>query len=750
MIQYISAAGIVQNLVLRFAAPTALDDRARWREMLAELPTAQPNAATASQQQQEIRVKAEPGTEAAAASAAAVTSTAAAPARPPIAPPAAASAAAPAATSGAKRSHAQFASPASAAAAANPAAVAASSSHATASAAPSGVLSSADLQSLLQSRAALLARDPVLNQLHSELVPAALSSDEFWASRERAELLRDEQLRLNLPLVSSSGAVLTAQRAGISSAMAGAVKADTAGGVNTVRYTLDASAIRAIFLENPMVHELFQQLVPTQLSEREFWTKYFRSQYVHSQQAAGGSQNLAAAQTKPGASASGPTVDDLFAKAKAAQEARDNESLGLHSAASQLHNASAESAQQILAEQAARRDVQTKATILARGIDPSVDLTAADMTDAILQADPSKTSGSAAPPSNTTRSRKAKAQTELVQKYNRHGMLVLDNTLQAGGAAPRNASAAAASAVSSGSSLGVAEQKLQSEYHAGLSSSLELVDLSRETEPVYNQLPIDAGRGFFFAAGGGSNGNGNGVKKMEEDASVAIDAARLFHSEVSAWPSASPSAATTHSAHHVPESSSSLSLLLQLTATARGLNKAAIAAKALRESSSGSGSTGGSAPAPQLVVFSTTGDEADMPIPDQFRDELRKRYHICGELFRHFWSSLNPRSSAKLKRIVASLEEQTALLQRIRDSLNVRSFSQLVPLLMPMLAQIEKCLTTYAAWEEKESKRIAAQQQGRRAQTPMQTLPNSNAVAAPMSQHNNAQAAESFAKRPRT
>lgn len=32
-----------------------------------------------------------------------------------------------------------------------------------------------------------------------------------------------------------------------------------------------------------------------------------------------------------------------------------------------------------------------------------------------------------------------------------------------------------------------------------------------------------------------------------------------------------------------------------------------------------------------------------MVIPDQFRDELKKRYHTCTELFRHFWSSLNPR-----------------------------------------------------------------------------------------------------------
>jgi len=410
-----------------------------------------------------------------------------------------------------------------------------------------------------------------------------VSADEFWASRERAELLRGEQLHQNLPLVGPGG---PAQRAGISSAMAGAVKADTAGGVNTVRYTLDAASIHAIFLENPVVLELFQELVPTQLTEKDFWTRYFRSQYIHSQASGSVSSDLS----------KHPQADDLFSKAKAIQEARENEQLGIQANVS-LNNASSEVAAALRADQEAKRDVQTKVTILQRGVDPSVDLTAADLPEYVLHADPTRSSGAAAPASNTTRSRKARAQTELLQRYNRHGMLVLDNNLHGAGAA---AAVARNNAVSAIPAHGSAEQKLQSSYHAGLASSLEFVDLSREVAPVYNQLPVVFSRGFFFAAGGGANGHG-GAAGSADNAQVVNAAQDRFREEMKGWSCASAPVggpAPPHSVQHIPDSASSLQLVLQLTATARGMNKAAIAAKQLREEGS-----------QQLVVFST-GDDA--------------------------------------------------------------------------------------------------------------------------------------------
>jgi len=53
-----------------------------------------------------------------------------------------------------------------------------------------------------------------------------------------------------------------------------------------------------------------------------------------------------------------------------------------------------------------------------------------------------------------------------------------------------------------------------------------------------------------------------------------------------------------------------------------------------------------------------------MVIPDQFRDELKKRYHTCTELFRHFWSSLNPRCD---ETAIARADAALLLLLAVRE-----------------------------------------------------------------------------------
>lgn len=203
-------------------------------------------------------------------------------------------------------------------------------------------------------------------------------------------------------------------------------------------------------------------------------------------------------------------------------------------------------------------------------------------------ADPSKSSGSSAPSSNTTRSKKARAQTELLQKFNRHGMLVLDSTLGQQQAQQRNAN----------TSLAATEQKLQSAYHASLSSSLDLVDLSVEPVPSYNTLSIGE---LSFASMGARK---SGVSMSAETVERIKEAMRAFEHEIDALPGvdSSPSLSSSQASsispsHFIPRSDVSRSILLDLTSTARGMNKAAIAAKQLREESS-----------QQLIVFST-GDE---------------------------------------------------------------------------------------------------------------------------------------------
>jgi hypothetical protein len=166
-----------------------------------------------------------------------------------------------------------------------------------------------------------------------------------------------------------------------------------------------------------------------------------------------------------------------------------------------------------------------------------------------------------------------------------------------------------------------------------------------------------------------------------------------------------------HRLAHLPSSDLALQLVTSLTATARGMNKAAVATRQLREGSGSNGDDRAPGGSGALLVFSTDGVTSDTLIPAQFSAELKKRYATCAELFRHFWSSLSPRTADKLRRVKQALDEQHALLQLIRKSLHERQFSALVPVLGPLIAQIAQCDKTFRAWEDKEARRLASLQQ---------------------------------------
>jgi hypothetical protein len=673
-LNYTGAKGAA-NVVLRFVSTTALDDRTKWKEYLTANQGGVPGAPA-------VLPAVIPAVPAAAATPPPPPATPATPAMPSIpavkTEPGLTAASKPTTTprtpSG-KRTH--------------------GSAHGPGAANSSGAIS--EQQSLIRARAALLARDPELQAVHNELVPSAVSEEEFWLSR--TDQLRQEQGRQ-----SGGAATVGNQKAGISSAMASTIRPET--GCNEVRYTLDASQIHAIFLENPMVYELYQSLVPDQLDEKTFWTKYFKSQYIHSQ----------ASSSVESALSRNVTEEDLFARVNLMQEEREQERLGEEI---RNRNGEVDPAEQarLLALSQEKKDIQAKATIVQRRIDPSVDLTSADMSDTILQADHSKSSGSeAAPSSNTTRSKKARAQTELLQKFNRHGMLVLDSNLNNSGKSNNNASAPMDTSV----------DRLQASYHSSLSSSLDLLDLSIAPAPSYNTLSLNAN--VFESLG--ARRAGAGARKTEgevrEERRRYEEGVQAFLKELGAFPSlaldtstdqsrgakssSSAAKASAHSVQHIPASAQSRDILLELTSTARGMNKAAIAAKQLKEeqsSSSASSRLNGPSSSQQLIVFSTNSSEPDMIIPDQFREELRKRYHTCTELFRHFWTSLNVRTQAKLQRVHAALDEQYRLLQVIRSSLNSRGYSQLVPLLNPLIASIDMCSSTFQKWQEKQAKTAA-------------------------------------------
>lgn len=195
--------------------------------------------------------------------------------------------------------------------------------------------------------------------------------------------------------------------------------------------------------------------------------------------------------------------------------------------------------------------------------------------------------------SNTTRSKKARAQTELLQRFNRHGMLVLDSGVN--GQTNNNINGAGAASVGT-------EQTIQTTYHTQLAHSLDLVDLAVEPTPSYNTLPIGVdsfaslgARKMPSAAASSSSQPTLGHEDEKSHAERLLRYRQAFQHELAdtlSYTTNGPDVRRT--VNHLPPSGESRSILLELTSTARGMNKAAIAAKQLREESG-----------QQLIVFST-------------------------------------------------------------------------------------------------------------------------------------------------
>jgi len=112
-------------------------------------------------------------------------------------------------------------------------------------------------------RASLLANNKELGSLYEQLVQTGtITDDEFWESRKA--MLQNESLNVNN------------QPKGIPSALLADVR-PTAANSNTVQYKLTPATIHQIFIMYPNVQKLYNEVVPTKMSEKEFWTNYFQS-----------------------------------------------------------------------------------------------------------------------------------------------------------------------------------------------------------------------------------------------------------------------------------------------------------------------------------------------------------------------------------------------------------------------------------------------------------------------------------------
>ena len=404
--------------------------------------------------------------------------------------------------------------------------------------------------------------------------------------------------------------------------------------------------------------------------------RYFRSRYVHAGRSA--------------------MVNDDRGKSAAADEVKAD-------TFTQTIDAAEKNVEDEEARQYGPNDRRVKSLMASKHVDPSVDLTSADADEAVMTGQPGilnhDHSVSETSKAGGKLSKKGRAQMELLRKYNRHGMLVLDTTIGKSNSGQPNAAS---------STTTTAAQTITSDdqrYHQQLSDSLTLTDLQEEVKVEYEVLPLQ--RKGFFAEGSGSAGKG--VKGEQDEEEANEKAVRSFNREVREWRKDVVRDA-------LPLPSQALVVLQEVSLASRAMNRAAslteqiharqqtttFDADASLTSDATSSSSAAAAPAPAAVIFSTT-DGDDTVIPDAFQQQLRKHFVTCQELFRHFYACFpvtTDQKRSKLQRIKLAIDSAYQGLLLLKGDCNRQGQAVLVPLLTPLMSSVETCHSLYVKWQE--------------------------------------------------
>ncbi|XP_050246191.1 general transcription and DNA repair factor IIH subunit TFB1-1-like isoform X1 [Quercus robur] len=121
----------------------------------------------------------------------------------------------------------------------------------------------------MELRIKLLRENSELQNLHKKFVLGnILTESEFWATRKK--------------LLDGDSGTKSKQRVGFKSSMILDIKPMTDGRTNKVTFNLTPEIKYQIFALKPAVHRAFLNHVPNKMTEKDFWTKYFRAEYLHS------------------------------------------------------------------------------------------------------------------------------------------------------------------------------------------------------------------------------------------------------------------------------------------------------------------------------------------------------------------------------------------------------------------------------------------------------------------------------------
>ena len=106
-----------------------------------------------------------------------------------------------------------------------------------------------------------------------------ITAEDFWTIPLAQQLLENEKNK--------------EQALGVTSAFLSEAKPEV-DGCNSIQYNLTSEIIQSIFHTYPMIKRKHQEMVPSKMTEKEFWTQFFQSQYFHQNR---GSKSLSDAKT---------------------------------------------------------------------------------------------------------------------------------------------------------------------------------------------------------------------------------------------------------------------------------------------------------------------------------------------------------------------------------------------------------------------------------------------------------------------